>query len=116
MEQLIKAALAAIQTEMQRLYWNKYQKEYDTPFLNIGDSYIDNTFEVHSYYWGDDENIQSLPNFKYKELSCYWYKHFQRDLVWEYKGVRYAYIPSEFLEEMLNDCFTSMRRYYKGVN
>lgn len=110
---LIQAVLDRIRKEMDRLYWNKNQKEMESPFDNTGQVYSDETFEVRAYYWGDDELQHSLPNFVYKDFKCYWYKHSNRGLSWYYKGEHYGKVSTKFLNKMLNDCFKSMNKYFK---
>lgn len=107
---LLEAVLDKIEKEMGRLYWNKNQKEMESPFRNTAQKYLNDTFEVRSYYWGDNEDEGVLPNFKYKDLSAYWYKHCERGLSWTYKGVKNATIPSEFLDEMIEDCVKSLEK------
>ena len=114
MDLLIQAVLDAIRAEMERLSWNKYQKIISTPFENSGANYEDDTFTVRSYYWGDDNTLIRLPNFKYKDFEANWYKHLHRGLAWKYKGEMGGIIPSEFLAQMLEDCFKSMEEFYKN--
>lgn len=105
MEYLIMSVLAELETQMKRLYWNKNQKEMQSPFENTGAEYANDTFYVRAYNWGDDDGGC---NFKYKDLSIWWYKHFRRGLEWTYMGKRNVPIPSEFLAEMLDDCIISL--------
>lgn len=103
---LIKAVLNEIRRELNRLYWNKYQELMESPFDNTGNTYSNDTFTVRSYYWGDDEEKALLPNFEYKDFYVFWYKHCDR-------GVNIVYdkpITTEFLSEMLDDCFDAMRK------
>jgi len=108
-EDLIKAMLNYIDDELRRLYWNKFQEEIDSPFQNTGNSYMNDTFYVRAYYWGDDEDKIRQPNFQYKKFKCYWYKHSMRGLEWEYKGERNCYISTDFLSKMLEDIIRSLR-------
>ena len=100
---LIKAALNEIRRELDRLYWNKYQKIMNSPFDNTGEKYANETFLVQAYNWNEDED---LPNFKYRGLSVYWYKHSNR-------GVEAYLWPEEFtvdfLADMIKDCFDAMK-------
>lgn len=109
---LLEAALLRIKDEMDRLYWNKNQFEMNSPFDNTGEEYSDDTFSVRAYCWDEDSENAALPNFVYKELECSWYKHSTRGFSWRYKGEREAYVPAEFLEQMLEDCYKSMRLYF----
>ena len=109
---LLEAVLLRIKDEMARLYWNKHHSEMNSPFDNTGEEYSDDTFTVRAYCWDEETEDVALPNFAYKELECSWYKHSTRGLTWRYKGEREAYVPAEFLEHMLMDCYKSMRKYF----
>ena len=115
MELLIQAVLGKIEKEMERLYWNANQQEMESPFLNTGNSYKDDVFEVHAYYWGNDENLMERPNFKYGDFECWWYKHYCRGFSWSFRGRSNVDISASFLEQMLEDCFGSMRKFYGEV-
>ena len=106
MDLLIKATLRELEAEMDRLYFNKNQKEMISPFQNTGAEYSNDTFSVRAYNW-DDENDCS-PNFKYKDLQIWWYKHAHRGVEWLYKNERNSIVPSEFLNQMLKDCIESI--------
>ena len=43
-----------IKNELDRLYWNKNQKEMDSPFENTGETYKNKTFKVCAYKWNED--------------------------------------------------------------
>ena len=62
----IEAFLNTIKEFLNIKMWNKYQKEYDSPFDNTGNSYKNDTFEVEAYSW-DDDCINSLPNIDKEE-------------------------------------------------
>lgn len=99
---LIRAVLDAIRKEMDRLYWNKYQKVMDSPFDNTGEAYKNETFSVSAYDWDDD----SEPNFTYKGFEVYWYKHSNRCVcAW-----CDCHITTKYLSKMLNDCIESLRK------
>lgn len=106
MEYVLQAVLSELEVQMERLYWNKNQKEMISPFENTGAVYSNNTFEVRAYDWSEDGDGC---NFKYKDLQVWWYKHFRRGLEWVYKGERNRIIPSEFLAEMMDDCIISLQ-------
>lgn len=111
MDWLIRAALNEIENQMARLYWNKYQKEMESsPFKNTGAEYSNDTFTVRAYNWNDENDV--LPNFEYKDLKIYWYKHSQRGLQWYYNCSKNALPSSAFLEDMLEDCIESLERYF----
>lgn len=107
MEYLIMAALAEIERQMGRLYWNKNQKEMVSPFENTGEEYKNDTFFVRAYNWNDDDDGGC--NFKYKDLSIWWYKHYRRGIEWMYEGERNVPISAEFLSQMLDDCIISVQ-------
>ena len=105
---VIQGCLNKIDDEMCRLFWNENQMEYDSPFLNTGNIYRNDTFEVRSYYWGDDENLMRLPNFKYKDFEVRWYKHSNRCTT----ASKDSELTLDFLAEMVEDCISSLRRDY----
>jgi len=74
----IVALLKDLSSELERVQWNVYQEEYESPFYNTGNSFKNDTFEVHAYYWGDDEDFINRPNFKCGDLEISWYKHLGR--------------------------------------
>ena len=102
---LVQAVLNEIRREMDRLYWNKYQCEMNSPFDNTGEEYENQTFQVYAYYWGEDDELINRPNFKYKDLSIFWYKHNNRGLDVYYSKDR---ISAEYLVKMLKDCKVSL--------
>lgn len=72
----IVALLEHIELEMERLYWNRYQKEYDSPFRNTGERFKNKVFEVHAYDWADEPFYDY--NFKSGLLEISWYKNLGR--------------------------------------
>ena len=105
MEHLMMAVLAELELQMKRLYWNKNQKEMQSPFENTGAEYSNDTFMVKAYDWNEENDKW---NFKYKDLYIWWYKHYRRGLEWVYHDELNPVIPSEFLSEMLDDCIASL--------
>lgn len=68
---------------------------------------IDNeVFTLRPYYWGDDEEVEKLPNFVYKpdNLEINWYKYPFRGAYSNKK------ITGEYLNEIIADCKRSVRR------
>lgn len=110
MEWLIKAVLNEIERQMARLYWNKYQKEINSPFRNTAENYENDTFIIRAYDWNDN----TLPNFEYKDLKIWWYKHSDRGLYWEYSCEKHAIVPSTFLADMLDDCMEFLEKDFGG--
>lgn len=80
MDELIMAVLDRIENELDRCYWNKNQKEMDSPFKNTGSTYKNKVFSVRAYNWIDDQD--DIPNFDSKFLKCWWYKHSHRGLLY----------------------------------
>lgn len=107
---IVQACLSRINDEMCRLYWNEYQEELESPFDNTGNEYKNDTFIVRSYYWGTEDERESLPNFSYKGLTVHWYKHFKRGMYAEYDGE----LSLDFLADMVDDCCRSLERDYYG--
>lgn len=103
---IIVSILRSIEREMERLYWNKYQKELNSPFSNTGEIYSNDTFKVKAYNWNDD-NIE--PNFEYKGIKIWWYKHLGRC---DYAELEED-ISLEFLVNMLYDCIESLRKDFE---
>lgn len=66
---------------------------------------IDNElFTLRPYYWGEDEEIASLPNFVYKpeEIEIRWYKYPMRD---SYSNVE---LTDEQIKNILEICLKSV--------
>ena len=104
---LIVGALDLIREELDRLYWNKYHKEMNSPFDNSGETYSNDTFTVKAYNWVD--NNDGSPNFNYKNIfHVYWYKYSGRG-VDVYYDEKYDF-DIIFLADIVNDCFEAMRK------
>lgn len=110
MEELIKAVLNRIRDELERQYWNKYQKDMASPFFNVGAIYSNNTFTVRSYDW----NGNYQPNFEYKDFKVWWYKHSNRGINWKYQNKENGMVSSEFLAQMIIDCFEAIDKDFRG--
>lgn len=106
--ELFLAIFEKIEGEMNRVYWNVHQEDMRSPFRNTGSKYANDVFEVRAYYWGDDEELENLPNFSYKngEFTATWYKYVSRNLNVECK----VPITLEYLNTMLNDCIDSIEK------
>lgn len=92
---LVDAALCHIRDELDRVMWNVNQREYDSPFGNTGNTFKCDTFEVHAYSWGDDEQPY---NFKWRGIEISWYKYLGRGMSAN------AIITPATVSEMLDDC------------
>lgn len=111
MEDLIKAVLDAIDKELARCYWNKNQKNINSPFANTGKTYSNDFFTVRAYDWNDDENEEAKPNFESKLLKCWWYKHAHRGL--EYRICWDTTSEHDHLHQLayfLKDCKDAIRK------
>ena len=102
----IEALLWYIDKELDRVMWNVNQEEYASPFANTGNSYKNDTFEVHAYSWDDEEQPY---NFKYEDIEISWYKYLGR-------GMSINKITSEGrMIRMLEDCLESIRKEDKDI-
>ena len=108
---IIIACLDKIAGELARLYWNKNQKEIESPFLNTGASYKNSVFSVQAYSWQEnDEDDDDPVNFRYRDLNVYWYKHSHRCVSAEKKEP----LTLEFLVTMLEECIAAMGKDFEG--
>ena len=101
----IAAFLCYIEQELDRVMWNINQEDYPSPFRNTGNEFVCDTFEVHAYYWGDDENLINKPNFKWKDIEISWYKHIGRDLT-----INKEITPRKAIK-LLTECLAAIRDY-----
>lgn len=101
----IEAFLNTIKEFLNIKMWNKYQKEYDSPFDNTGSSYKNDTFEVEAYSWDDD--YEQPYNFKYKDIEISWYKYLGRDMT-----INKKVTPDEAIK-MFDDCINSLQNIDK---
>ena len=62
-------------------------------------------FLIRPYYWGDDPEIQALPNFVYKpmQLQICWYKYTLRDAYSSHD------LTPDQMQAILNDCIASVK-------
>lgn len=108
--ELLIAVFDRIEAEMGRLYWNRFQKEFLSPFQNTGTFYKDGTFEVNAYAWDEalnEADSNDKPHFSYKdgEFAATWYKHSHRCL----ECVTPETLTPDYLAKMLSECLASMR-------
>lgn len=68
--QYVMAFLSAILDEIDRVFWNVNQREWD----RLEDPKIPNII-YHPYYWGDNEKLEERPNFVFEKVEIRWYKH-----------------------------------------
>ena len=67
--------------------------------------YENELFAINPYYWGDDENLMSIPNFIYKPtgLTIEWYKYPFRDSYLNRKAT------NNQLKKIWKECIKFMR-------
>lgn len=94
------ALLEHIEAEMERLYWNKYQEDFPSPFRNNAEDFKNETFEVHSYDWS--ENPKYHYNFKCGDVEISWYKNLGR-----HTTIDKWCLPEEIIETF-NKCMISL--------
>ena len=108
---LLESCLMKIEAELARLYWNKNQRQIDSPFQNTGESYANGSFEVRAYEWGvpelDEEEPADTANFRYKDLRVSWYKSLGRGMRVEVPKENWSV---EFLATMVEECVDAMRK------
>jgi SRSO17 transposase len=64
-----------IKEELERLYWEKYQKIIENPFEDTGTTYQNKTFTVRAYK--KDNNKE--PNFETENIKVWWHKSEGKD-------------------------------------
>lgn len=97
---LLEAALGMIDDNLRRLMWNRYQREYPSPFSNTGNRFKCDAFEVAAYSW--DDSYEQPFNFKWRDIEVSWYKYCCRGT-----SVN-AEITPEQINEMLIDCLCAI--------
>ena len=104
----VVALLKELENQLCRVYWNKTQQEYDSPFGNTGNRFSNDVFEVQAYSW-DNENPTDY-NFKYyvgdkaniKDIEISWYKYLGRDTTVN------QLLDSNIYVDMFNNCLDSI--------
>lgn len=112
----VEAFLSAIDSELNRVMWNKHQTQYQSPFSNTGNTYSNNVFKVRAFDWGWfnaiidwDEAGRKGPepeepvNFEWEDVKIYWYK-------WMGRGceINQELAPERGIQ-MLNECLAAVR-------
>lgn len=101
--EIMEAVMRAISDEMERVFWNLRQIEYNSPFNNTGESFRCPTFTAVSYSWGDGGQPY---NFKHQKsgLLISWYK-------WSGRGASAdREITPDIAAEVMADCLAAIRR------
>jgi hypothetical protein len=99
---IVDAALCMIRDQLDIIMWNIEQRDCPSPFGNTGTSFKCDTFEVHAYSWGDDDQPF---NFKWRDIEISWYKYLGRGMSAN------TDIAPDLAAEMLNDCLLALDRY-----
>ena len=75
----------------------------ENPFRNTGnvDGFNNGTFEVHSFYWGDEPKFAY--NFKFRDIEISWYKYLGRGMTINRK------ITLDELELLYSRCVNSLK-------
>ena len=80
------ALLREISRVLSLVMWNRYQKEYESPFDNTGTVFKCEKFEVYSYDWSEESDqkynfIYFVDKTKTKldDIKISWYKYLGRD-------------------------------------
>lgn len=107
-EELLLAALEAIRNQLDINWTNAHQEpfkgSFDDPFENTGASWENETFSVRAYDWG---NGNSDPNFRWQNVSVWWYKRLERELSWKVDGK--GGLTPDLINTMLNSCIRPLR-------
>ena len=96
----IIALLKRINDKLDTVMWNKYQKEYESPFANTGNYFKNDVFEVEAYNWNDD--ISQEYNFKCGDIEISWYKYLGRDTTINDN------FEEKYIIEMFDKCMDSL--------
>ena len=83
-----------------------FANDFDSYGFHNGERGFENyTFIIRPYYWGEDEEIQALPNFVYKpeNITISWYKYPMRDAYCSHN------ISDDKFREIVAKCNESMR-------
>lgn len=104
----ITALLKEIDFKLSIAYWNKFQKEYESPFGNTGNIFINNVFEVRAYDW-NNESSQKY-NFKCGDVEISWYKYLGRCMTINKK------YPVHDIIDMYNRCIESIEEMEDDEN
>jgi len=97
---LLIAALRGIQSELDRVMWNRNQEEYESPFANTGNRFECEVFKAHAYSW--DETVEQEFNFSWRDFRVSWYKYLGRGTSTNRP------ISNDEIEQMLEECLASL--------
>lgn len=77
-------------------------KKVPNPCENNSAVFENKTFSMRAFYWGEDESIGVLPNFKYKDFEVSWYKYLGRSMTQSRE------MNPEDFSKILVDCINSL--------
>lgn len=106
------ALLCDIDRELDRIMWNIYQENYDSPFDNTANTFELDNFKVQAYNWNDDTTQEY--NFLYKvdktksnldDIKISWYKYLGRDTTINQE------LDSSIIVDIYNDCINSLEKF-----
>jgi hypothetical protein len=69
--ELLDAALGHLDNELQRVLWNRLQKECPSPFHNTAARFETEGLAIHAYSWSEEDQPWNL---KCGDLEISWYK------------------------------------------
>ena len=113
--EFIIALLRDLDRRLSIIQYNIYQKPYESPFDNTGNSFIElsDLFEIHAYNW--DENNSQDYNFIFKtgsksnlgDIKISWYKYLGRDTTInvDIKG------SESIILDLYQDCLKALNEY-----
>lgn len=73
------------------------------PCGNEGGFFQNEVFSMRSFYWGDDEAVASLPNFKCGEFEATWYKYLGRS------STQSDSLTFEQWQDIFTKCYSSLK-------
>ena len=95
-----KAALGAVNDEIERVWWNVEQQQRSGPMCNSGERFDCDAFSAHAYDWSDDEQPW---NFKWRDVLISWYK-------WCGRGMSAnMQLTPDMAAQMLDECLAAVR-------
>ena len=114
------ALLREVSRVLSLVMWNKYQKEYESPFDNTGTVFKCEKFEVYSYDWSEESDQKY--NFIYfvdktkttlDDIKISWYKNLGRDT--EINQALDCQTVVDMFDECIN-CLWNLNSEYEKLN
>ena len=95
------ALLKDIKEYLDICYYNKNQKEMDSPFENTGNSYETKTLKIKAYDWVNDNEW----NLKFDDIVICWYKYLGRGTYVnkELTNDEWIFLYGRIINEIRND-------------